>query len=136
MCPSCSEPLIAFELDGIEVDHCLGCLGTWLDAGEIEAIAMRAGTDHRPIIEAIAAGDVLGRSHRKCPRCRRRMRTLRIAGPATLELDCCPSDHGLWFDQGELKTLVASFANTVEAAIAEFFADFYRSELAVTPKGG
>ena len=44
MCPLCNEPLVAFELDGIEIDRCVDCGGVWLDAGELELIAGRAGT--------------------------------------------------------------------------------------------
>ena len=45
MCPACKKPMIALELEGIEIDHCLDCGGTWLDGGEIEAISERAGGD-------------------------------------------------------------------------------------------
>jgi len=33
MCPACKEPLVVFELDGVEIDRCLRCGGTWLDDG-------------------------------------------------------------------------------------------------------
>ncbi len=59
MCPVCREPLIAYQLDGVEIDHCLSCLGTWLDAGELEQIGARAGagTDRlERTLEASRAG--------------------------------------------------------------------------------
>ena len=37
-CISCKEPLIVIELDQIEIDYCLNCGGTWLDAGELEVL--------------------------------------------------------------------------------------------------
>ncbi len=30
--------MVAFELEGVEIDRCLACEGTWLDAGELELI--------------------------------------------------------------------------------------------------
>ncbi|MCH2376546.1 MAG: zf-TFIIB domain-containing protein, partial [Planctomycetes bacterium] len=43
MCPGCKEPLVAFELEGIEIDHCVECKGTWLDAGELQMFLELAG---------------------------------------------------------------------------------------------
>ncbi len=39
MCPVCRTPMVAFEMDGVEVDRCVECGGTWLDAGEFISIA-------------------------------------------------------------------------------------------------
>ena len=48
MCPACKEPMVVFELDGVEIDRCLRCAGTWLDAGEIEQLArLRGGAPDR-----------------------------------------------------------------------------------------
>lgn len=38
MCPECGEPLVRFELDGIEIDHCVVCVGTWLATDQIEIL--------------------------------------------------------------------------------------------------
>src|SRR5438093_899662 len=43
MCPQCRQPMLVFELDGVEIDRCLSCRGTWLDAGELEQIARLEG---------------------------------------------------------------------------------------------
>lgn len=56
MCPACHEPLVVFELEGVEVDHCPACLGTWLDAGEVELIAERAGVKVDAVREALRTG--------------------------------------------------------------------------------
>ena len=69
MCPDCHEPLIAFELKGIEIDHCLSCGGTWLDAGELEMIAGLAGTELGAFSEALSSASAGARSKRRCPRC-------------------------------------------------------------------
>jgi Zn-finger nucleic acid-binding protein len=49
--------MIVFELDGVEIDRCLRCAGTWLDAGEIDQLArLRSGAPDR-LSAAIVRGD-------------------------------------------------------------------------------
>jgi len=135
MCPACKQPMIALELDGIEIDHCPACLGTWLDAGEIEAIAERAGVEVGPLAEALEKARKGDKADRRCPRCRRRMRIIHPAEPSGLELDRCPLGHGLWFDRGEMKLLVGAVSADEQGGVAAFFADLYRSELDSNAKG-
>ena len=52
MCPVCRRPMVAFELEGVEIDRCVGCEGTWLDAGELEVIAETAGASRGALFEA------------------------------------------------------------------------------------
>lgn len=135
MCPECKKLMIVIELDAIEVDHCLICRGTWLDAGEIEAITERTGASTGRLSEALRSARTGKRNDRRCPRCRRRMRTIHLDCPEELELDYCPLEHGLWFDQGEMKTLISTCAEGEEGAVASFFTDLYRSELDIETKG-
>jgi Zn-finger nucleic acid-binding protein len=37
-CPECHKPMDRFEQNGISVDACAACRGTWFDMGEITAI--------------------------------------------------------------------------------------------------
>ena len=37
--------MVAYELEGIEIDRCLCCDGVWLDAGELEMVTELAGAD-------------------------------------------------------------------------------------------
>ena len=53
-CPHCEEPLVAYELNGVEIDHCLTCRGTWLDAGELEQISYYAGATGGVLADACA----------------------------------------------------------------------------------
>jgi Zn-finger nucleic acid-binding protein len=136
MCPHCKEPLVAFELDGVEIDRCVGCGGTWLDAGELEWIAEQAGVDPGPVSAALHAGRRDGsRTELTCPRCRRRMRQLVIGKDPAVELDRCPNEHGLWFDRGEVEHAVAAFAEGEEGAVAKFFADLFGHDLQSESKG-
>ncbi len=135
MCPRCKQPMILLELDAIEIDHCLDCLGTWLDAGEIESICDRAGGDVDAVGRAIAQARRGDKVKIRCPRCNRRLRALHFDEPAALELDACPREHGFWFDRGEMRSLIEAHEDGGTGAVASFFADLYRSELSEQTEG-
>jgi Zn-finger nucleic acid-binding protein len=135
LCPVCNEPMIAFELEGVEIDHCVGCRGTWLDAGELEQIAALADVSAGPLSGALQAAGSGRSSKRRCPRCRRKLNTIAIGGDPAVEVDCCPLEHGLWFDAGELRRLITSFAGGEAEAVAKFLADVLRHELDADAKG-
>ena len=128
MCPVCGEPLVTYELDSIEIDHCVTCLGTWLDAGELEMIAERAGVASGAMTIALNKRREGRPTKRRCPRCRRRLREIDICGTQTVSIDTCPRRHGLWFDRGEMQAVIRSFAEGEAGEVARFFADLYRSE--------
>ncbi|MFQ5807425.1 MAG: zf-TFIIB domain-containing protein [Phycisphaerae bacterium] len=135
MCPACREPLIAFELEGIEIDHCVACKGTWLDDGELEQIAELADVPAGPLSATLQEACQGTRSRRRCPRCRRKLTTVELGGATVVEIDRCPLGHGLWFDARELRTLIASFAEGETGAVATFLGDLLRHELNARPKG-
>src|SRR5262245_42729348 len=95
MCPSCKEPMVVFELDGVEIDRCLKCAGTWLDAGELERLA--GGSPDR-LAAAISGAAAAKKGERRCVRCSGRMDVIQVQG---VEIDRCPRGHGLWFDKNE-----------------------------------
>ena len=37
-CPKCGMDLHQFELEGVKIDRCVSCGGTWLDHNEMEEI--------------------------------------------------------------------------------------------------
>jgi Zn-finger nucleic acid-binding protein len=97
-----------------------------LDAGEIELLF----GDHSAWDRLVASGSnrtVTGEKMRRCPVCRKNMEK-RVAGaekPVTY--DRCSRGDGLWFDQGELDTLlgqghVMAGGETITSFLAEVFA--------------
>ena len=38
-CPKCGYELQPLSFKGVNIDKCFHCNGTWLDAGELEALA-------------------------------------------------------------------------------------------------
>ena len=135
MCPVCREPMVAFELEGVEIDHCVACRGTWLDAGELEMITELAGAASGELGRVLAGARHARRTRLRCPRCPRRLREITLGDGASIVLDRCPRGHGLWLDQGEMAAVIRSFASGEEGAVARFFAELYRSELESIGKG-
>ncbi len=128
MCPECKTPMLIIEFDAIELDHCLQCLGTWLDHGELDLIADRAKGDVSGVVDALNRASAKSASDRRCPRCNRKMKTVALDAPAGLEIEVCGAGHGLWFDHGELLTLVQTHAAQTEG-VAAYFSEVLRSEL-------
>ncbi len=136
MCPRCEEPLVAFELNGVEIDRCVTCGGTWLDAGELEWLVEQAGIDPGIVSQALHAGRRDSqRTRLKCPRCRRRMRLTVVGEDPPVELDRCVHEHGLWFDRGEVRKAISSFTAGEEGAVASLFADLFKYDLQSDCKG-
>jgi len=100
-CPNCSEHLITLEFANIEVDHCFNCLGIWLDMGEMRQLFEKEDT----AISTITAG-AAGEKRKRCPVCRKGMQKVRTGKAESVLLDQCML-HGFWFDEGELKKLLA-----------------------------
>ncbi len=129
MCPDCREPLAILELEGVEIDRCLSCGGTWLDAGELEMIGAAAGVPAGEVSAAVRPARSGRKGRRRCPRCRRRLRAVVLGKARPVELDRCPAGHGLWLDRGELEAAIASLETGEGGAVARFFSDAYRKDL-------
>ena len=131
-CPVCKEAMVVMELNDVEVDHCLGCRGIWFDAGELELLLEPQDASSAPeadnisrgredLLALIKAGAGVRERKRKCPICRGKMEKV-VCGRRTdaggrtpdgivmdvpgVIIDRCVHNHGLWFDDGELRTLV------------------------------
>ena len=63
-CPTCQVPLRAIDYEGIRIDSCNDCGGTWLDAGEfkqiIRAREVRFDPDERRAVASAAKGEGVG----------------------------------------------------------------------------
>jgi Zn-finger nucleic acid-binding protein len=124
-CPACGDPLVGFTLEGVEIDRCLRCGGTWLDAGELELLGVREGIEAGRLTEAAARGREGGPTDRRCARCRARLREVSIEGVA---VDRCPGGDGLWFDAGEAERILATFRSGEAGAVARLLGDLTAAE--------
>jgi Zn-finger nucleic acid-binding protein len=117
--------MVAFELEGVEIDRCVACHGTWLDHGELQLIARLAGVEPGGLTKALIEAKSPRRGRRRCPRCLRRLEVVDVGDPAPLEIDRCPGGCGLWFDDGEMEQFIARFDAGEPGAVARFFADWF-----------
>ncbi len=100
-CPCCQKPMVTFEFDAVEVDHCMRCRGTWLDAGEL-GLLMGSAENVQALLADFSPATT-AEAPRPCPICDRRMDKVTRDG---LLLDECGVGHGLWLDKGELNRLL------------------------------
>ena len=125
MCPACGEPLVTFGYEGVEIDRCVACKGTWLDAGELDQLGTLSGLPPGRFTEVLEKGGGERDAERRCVRCGKAMRKVDVKG---VELDRCPLGHGLWFDPTEIETLVKATTEGEEARVAAFFRDLFGAE--------
>jgi hypothetical protein len=99
--------MITFELEDVEIDHCTGCGGIWLDAGELEEL-LGDRQQAEEVMNSFEPDRACAERPRKCPICSKRMQKIIAANTKPrLLLDRCRSGDGLWFDRGELRQILA-----------------------------
>jgi Zn-finger nucleic acid-binding protein len=104
-CPACKETMVILEYEAVEVDYCVACHGVWLDSGELELLfGDRTQSDGFMKSGTSAAGEE--EAPRPCPICSQKMGKAATGGPQPVTYDSCDDGHGLWFDQGELTTIL------------------------------
>lgn len=117
-CPHCKAPMLVVEYDGVELDHCAACEGTWFDQGELDLLLFDEGdpaSEHvRPETIAALPAAASDEAARRCPLCRKAMRKVNIGLQGRVLIDVCPRGHGLWFDRGELADLATELTATGE----------------------
>jgi len=100
LCPRCITPLSSVEYDGVPLDHCQRCGGTFLDAGEGARLFGAAVSPE--VWERSSVTHRLGYSERRCP-----ADGSRLAGYAVefeeqkVEVDVCEQCAGMWLDAEE-----------------------------------
>ena len=129
MCPQCKEPMVVFEFEGVEIDRCVVCGGTWLDTGELETITELAGMAPGALSEAIQTTGRGPKAKRRCPRCSRKLEVITVGRKVGVELDRCRAGHGLWLDRGETVAVIESFSEGEEGLVARFLSNLFHDEL-------
>jgi Zn-finger nucleic acid-binding protein len=112
--------MIVLEVDKIEVDHCVGCGGTWLDGGELELLL--DGAENRDELLANMPGVEVAKADRRCPICEKPMEKVRCNDEV---LDRCRRGDGLWFDAGELRAVIGMGTFPGENRIYELLNDVF-----------
>lgn len=105
-CPRCRTAMTTVAVEGIHLDVCTGCGGTWYDRGEFEA--------HLSHVSRQRTGTATGLpptlrettvEYLPCARCGLAMLRKNFDGGSGVLVDVC-LDHGLFLDPGELRQIV------------------------------
>ena len=104
-CPACKNPMIILELNQVEIDYCTACKGIWLDNGELDLIFSNA--DQKEIAKSFPLKNDIDEIKRRCPNCKKKMDKVEFENTGII-IDKCVDDHGVWFDNGELKSILIS----------------------------
>jgi Zn-finger nucleic acid-binding protein len=124
-CVSCGEPMIALEVDQVEIDYCIECGGIWLDAGELEILLEEPEKVEKVLRNAIPVPKTSD-SFRKCPICLKKMEEIELGVESKIYIDRCKSGHGLWFDRGELEEVIKIVDHDESSKVAKLLKDIFR----------
>ena len=127
-CPVCDNAMITLELGGVEIDHCVGCGGIWLDAGELELL-LNDPARASELLKSFKINYESTEKPRKCPICFKKMEKISVGTePPALLIDKCKREDGLWFDKGELEDIVKRAKLDEDNKIQKLLADIFGSE--------
>ncbi len=104
-CPACKNSMVILELNQVEIDYCSACKGIWLDNGELELIF--SNSNQKEISKSFTVKKDFDEAKRRCPICKKKMEKVEFENTGII-LDRCTNNHGLWFDSGELKSILKS----------------------------
>jgi Zn-finger nucleic acid-binding protein len=116
--------MIVLELDEVEIDHCISCIGIWLDAGELELLL--EGTDRKD--ELLSSFEIVNNTkekRRKCPICLKKMEKILCGMEKNVLIDKCINNDGLWFDKGELEQIIRMGSLDKENRILNLLEDMF-----------
>jgi Zn-finger nucleic acid-binding protein len=117
--------MLVIEYEEIEVDYCDSCCGVWLDEGELELLFGNESVTQ----EFLTGGNptaVGNEKQRPCPICDALMGKAVTGGAEPVVYDCCSSGHGLWFDKGELMSILKlGSASGVESPVVQWLRQIF-----------
>lgn len=114
-CPRCTDPLER----AAPFDRCSRCDGLWVNEGLLDRVL----TEESPSRRWLWWRDPT----LTCPRCKEGMQTTLVG--ECLHIDRCV-EHGLWFDAGELATLLTASGMTRDRLSFDQILELIRARLA------
>ncbi|HAE38846.1 MAG TPA: hypothetical protein DCG57_09435 [Candidatus Riflebacteria bacterium] len=113
-CVKCKETLSTIKsFDGVVVDRCRQCSGTWYDGGELEQV-LGPAFDYQALMRTVS----MRFSDYICPCCKMAMRALVFKFQhGELVIDHCSVCRGFWLDSGELES-VKNLVETIRDGVA------------------
>jgi len=127
-CPVCKNAMITLELAEVEIDHCTGCGGIWLDAGELELL-LGSPEQAEILLNSFKVDSTCTERKRKCPICLKKMQKIIVAAAQPpLLIDRCIKGDGIWFDKGELTDILKAGSFDRENKVVKLLSDIFGAE--------
>ncbi len=108
-CPRCSGEMEVTAKAGIELNVCSSCRGIWFDAEELkQVLQLQLPTlAQMPFFEDLQPGEDAAWDPPPafCPGCSAALNPQRFEEAIPVITQVCPNKHGLWLDQGELRSI-------------------------------
>lgn len=121
-CPVCKNSMIILELNQVEMDFCPSCKGVWLDSGELELLFQNAAD--KSVENLLNLKNDIQEKKRKCPICNKKMNKVEFENSGII-IDNCKIGHGLWFDKGELQSLLSMYAQEKDNKIINLLKEMF-----------
>ena len=109
-CLRCGADLATLAYEGVQIDRCPKCRGTWLDEREMARIVCVHEVTFAPeLVRTTLAAAHLGvpdgerQADLSCPKCRAGMKPVNYAYSSGIIVNACPAGHGVWLDGDELE---------------------------------
>lgn len=100
-CPKCPSTLTEYEYQGVKLDFCRSCGGSWFDEGEVSTFFLLK----KDLPDDAIPDTSFDSSGPKCPRDGSILMEYRYTHETDLLVDVCTVCKGIWFDQGEVRKL-------------------------------
>ena len=120
--------MVVFELDEVEIDHCLGCRGIWLDSGELELL-LESVQEKNQVLTSFEIDKTSHEKKRKCPICLKKMDKVSWGKDKKVLIDKCRNGDGIWFDAGELCEVIDTVSIDRNNKIISMLKDVFRNSL-------
>ncbi len=107
-CPKCQTATLAqFKVEGVAVDRCSTCAGTWFDVHELGQLLAEDARQVAALTRG-ASDQSLDQKRGRCPRDGADLLRIYSAIDRGVVLDACADCHGIWLDGGEFAKLLAA----------------------------
>lgn len=124
-CPACKNTLVILEAHRIEIDYCSKCEGVWLDSGELE-LMIESEDEKAKLFQSLIVVEDSPEKKLRCPICKIKMEKV-IHKDLDTVTDKCIRNHGIWFDKGELNSILKHSSLHGENIFTEILNELFRT---------
>jgi Zn-finger nucleic acid-binding protein len=104
-CPKCgTETMSEFSVQGVTVERCSSCSGTWFDARELRHL-LAEDARHVASLRRGSVNEQVDGKKGVCPRDGAELLRAYSSIDRSVILDACPECRGIWLDGGEFEKL-------------------------------